>query len=50
MVNGPNYITPEAIGDARVVQLLKSQLAGFQKFCRALSDAGIAANQRPAKT
>ena len=46
MMNGPKYITPEAIGDETVVKLLKSQALGFQKFCLALAGAGLAANQR----
>lgn len=49
MMNGPKYITPEAINDENVVKLLRSQVTGFQKFCKALADSGLAANQRPAK-
>ncbi len=49
MMNGPKYITPEAIADENVVKLLKSQMTGFQKFSKALSAAGLAANERLAK-
>lgn len=49
MMNAPKYVTEEAIGDAPVVALLKSQMTGFRKFCRALGDAKLTANEKPAQ-
>ncbi len=46
LMNVWKMVSPEgAISDPLTLSLMKSQVLGFQKFCRALTSAGLHANQ-----
>ncbi|RYZ67771.1 MAG: NADPH-dependent oxidoreductase, partial [Proteobacteria bacterium] len=44
MVNAPKHMKDGLVTDPTMLELLKSQAAGFQKFCSALNVAGLDAN------